>query len=345
MHVHVDYPKGLEKMNHLFIVGNGFDIAHGIPSRYLDFKKWLEENQEEVYYKMIEYFPDVANDNLEWWSDFENNLDTLSAHEAIYRNAAEYYPDFGSDDFRDADYHRAGYEIKQEITNLYNEIQESFDLWVKQLGIPQKNYRFNLPPETFYLTFNYTDTLQNLYGISSDKIFYIHGRAAIDDPLIFGHAGNYQHIEQGTESSIPGPPDNLEPDEYEQWYEQNADDYSVSSAREEAKRAIYEFHKPTHELITKYRIFFGRCGQIETITILGLAFSEVDKPYLYTIFNNLDISRVKIIICYYSEKDLNAVKAFIGHFDIPSENLSIIHTHEYPHKEYITPMIPHLFDD
>ena len=28
MHMHVDYPKGLANMKHLYVIGNGFDIAH-----------------------------------------------------------------------------------------------------------------------------------------------------------------------------------------------------------------------------------------------------------------------------------------------------------------------------
>ena len=35
-------------MKNLYVIGNGFDIAHGLPSRYIDFKEWLQNNQEET---------------------------------------------------------------------------------------------------------------------------------------------------------------------------------------------------------------------------------------------------------------------------------------------------------
>ena len=30
-------------MNSLFIIGNGFDMAHGIPTAYKEFRKWLND--------------------------------------------------------------------------------------------------------------------------------------------------------------------------------------------------------------------------------------------------------------------------------------------------------------
>ena len=61
----------------------------------------------------------------------------------------------------------------------------------------------------FYLTINYTDTFEDYQNISPDNILHIHGRESIGDPLIFGHAGNYEHISSGTEMDIPNPPDSI----------------------------------------------------------------------------------------------------------------------------------------
>ena len=34
----------------IIIVGNGFDINHGIPSSYVNFKTWLGNNDKELYF-------------------------------------------------------------------------------------------------------------------------------------------------------------------------------------------------------------------------------------------------------------------------------------------------------
>lgn len=35
-------------MTTLYITGNGFDLHHGIPCKYADFKKYCEEQDEEM---------------------------------------------------------------------------------------------------------------------------------------------------------------------------------------------------------------------------------------------------------------------------------------------------------
>ena len=32
-------------VNHLYIIGNGFDKHHDIPSGYQDYRRWLEDNE------------------------------------------------------------------------------------------------------------------------------------------------------------------------------------------------------------------------------------------------------------------------------------------------------------
>lgn len=50
-------------MSNLFIIGNGFDIAHGLPTKYADFKKYLSDrikinqgikDNDEDYIKITE---------------------------------------------------------------------------------------------------------------------------------------------------------------------------------------------------------------------------------------------------------------------------------------------------
>jgi hypothetical protein len=55
-------------VNHLYIIGNGFDKHHDIPSGYLDYRHWLEENEE---WSVIETIDDVFGyTDDDWWSNF-----------------------------------------------------------------------------------------------------------------------------------------------------------------------------------------------------------------------------------------------------------------------------------
>lgn len=36
----------------LFLIGNGFDLAHKLPTRYLDLLKWLYKNDNDTFMKL-----------------------------------------------------------------------------------------------------------------------------------------------------------------------------------------------------------------------------------------------------------------------------------------------------
>ena len=57
--------------------------------------------------------------------------------------------------------------------------------------------RIVLNNDDYFLEFNYTHTLQQLYKISDDNIYYVHGECfgEDDDELIIGHGNDYRIYE------------------------------------------------------------------------------------------------------------------------------------------------------
>ena len=55
--------------NHLFIIGNGFDLWHNLPTNYKDFYQQYREYLDQIEH----YFPNGLQEE-ELWSDFENVL-------------------------------------------------------------------------------------------------------------------------------------------------------------------------------------------------------------------------------------------------------------------------------
>lgn len=141
---------------------------------------------------------------------------------------------------------------------------------------------------------------------------------------------------------IPSPPDSLDEDELEQWFENNADDYIVSSTRSSAQKAILEFKEPIEEIKEKYRIFFGRSRDLETITIYGLSLSPVDMSYLQQIVSNCDLHNARWYIYYYSENDFNSIVGALESLKIPLNKTSIIKSPDFPNSINIQPTIPGL---
>ena len=62
----------------LYVIGNGFDIDHGIPSSYTDFKKFLvdsEDNNAKALLDIIEISYREKDSML--WKDLEKNIGEL----------------------------------------------------------------------------------------------------------------------------------------------------------------------------------------------------------------------------------------------------------------------------
>lgn len=57
--------------NTLFILGNGFDIGHGIKSRYSDFKQWVSAQGDQRLIGLMDIF---FSNERDLWSDIEKAL-------------------------------------------------------------------------------------------------------------------------------------------------------------------------------------------------------------------------------------------------------------------------------
>ncbi|MDE6647023.1 MAG: bacteriophage abortive infection AbiH family protein [Prevotella sp.] len=63
--------------NTLYIIGNGFDLHHGISSRFKDFCCWLkrEDVKEEQFVRDMQIiFPHLNQEEASLWSNFEDAL-------------------------------------------------------------------------------------------------------------------------------------------------------------------------------------------------------------------------------------------------------------------------------
>ena len=140
-------------MKHLYIIGNGFDIHHRVPSRYENFQEWLFENDEDTYYRVEEI---IGYDKPTWWNEFETNLGNPDGVKLYAEKVAfENQPDYGSDDYRDRDLYVAEYEVERDLGNLLTSLKSNFQQWASEL--PKGDGSFSIKLETkesIFMTFN-----------------------------------------------------------------------------------------------------------------------------------------------------------------------------------------------
>ena len=88
----------------LFIIGNGFDIHHGVRSRYTDFADWLANVDREVHATVEEYLPtsvDAEGKVQNAWADLENNLEHFDIDQLL-EHGSNFLPSYGADDWSDS---------------------------------------------------------------------------------------------------------------------------------------------------------------------------------------------------------------------------------------------------
>lgn len=277
----------------LWIVGNGFDRAHGLPTGYADYYRFLVDNGEEWMASMLEfYFGNVPGHPVNiLWSQLEKALGIYSI-DSIYDFLKEGHT-------LDLD-HVSQYvgEVESEVQYHFVEIcekfSETFTNWCHSIdlgGTKQRN-EFGFIANDIFLTFNYTDTLEAVYGIDERRVLHIHGRAAYGDGLIVGH-NNPAKMPKGIE-----------------------DDFLDNTANIRAiVDTVNKLEKKTKQIIAANKPFFDSLGNIDEVKVYGHSIEEVDMPYFEEVKKNVAQNAKWQFYCHDERK--------VGHYEDVAKRLGI----------------------
>jgi hypothetical protein len=268
----------------LYIVGNGFDRHHNIPSGYQDFGRYLESVDRDTYREVNTYF---SVDDDFWWQ-FETQLANFDTDAAI-DYASQFLNSYSDDDWTDSGHHDYQYELERIVKAVSATLQMRFTEWIRQLPIPTSanlnETLLQLDPSARFLNFNYTTTLQQAYNISDQQIFHIHGNARnLNDFLVLGHGW-----ERTASDSLNSGIDLSEADT------------RVIEGNEIVDGYFSATFKPTNQIIAAQQPFFKSLASLRQIFVIGHSLSAIDAPYLAEIIRNIDASSVRWKISYYRD--------------------------------------------
>lgn len=280
----------------LYIVGNGFDLHHGIESSYQHFGEYLAEVDHDTYDHLSRYF--TVDDDF-WWQ-FESQLAHLDT-DSLLDDAGQYLGSYGAEDWSDAGHHDYQYELDRVVEALSKTLRHRFGQWVRQLEIPQSaslaGRMLPVRRDARYLTFNYTDTLQRVYGVPDTNVLHIHGAARqVDDQLILGHG----------------------------WKRSPTDSFKHGIDHEEADTRVLEGNniidgyfsatfKPTDRVIAQHQSFFCSLSNIRTVLVMGHSLAEVDMPYLKEVLHRIGNNEARWKVSFYeSSKDAEDAMRHLG---------------------------------
>lgn len=167
-------------MTRLFIIGNGFDLSHNLPTRYdPDFKE-IAESYERPY----DFWDLYQSREADIWADFEN----LLAH-PDFNNLEEIFygfePDYLSDRESDRD------SIITQV-DIYGNLEKALYTFANKADakVPFTKHKSEFSDlfsqGGLFLSFNYTHTLETVYGIPNNRVLHIHGEVGQNN-LIIGY--------------------------------------------------------------------------------------------------------------------------------------------------------------
>lgn len=182
----------------LFIIGNGFDRAHDLPTSYWDFRTHLETHHPDFLKAFEQHYHIVPNDSEEYkkallWNAFETNLANID-EDIIIENALGMEMGLESGDVGIEDTLRLYFRSEYQYIN---ELEVYLKEWVKTItlgAICPISTQIKKNSSDIFITFNYTSVLEEVYQIDAGKVLHIHGslRTNDDDPIL-GH-GNRNRI-------------------------------------------------------------------------------------------------------------------------------------------------------
>ncbi|KYG33443.1 bacteriophage abortive infection AbiH family protein [Priestia endophytica] len=285
-------------MSNLFIIGNGFDLSHGLPTSYQNFHQYLLDKYPNSIHKGASFsiepttLPDggisfdddelvgfilelisIAEKDGDNWCDIERSLGLLDFDTYFDdMNSLFEHDDHDNALFRDA--HR-NEGVSSNFYFAMIEVKRLFSEWVNSIDTSMVSgkdclYKLIDEDEDTFLTFNYTDVLERVY--EAIDITYIHGSQGGE--IIIGH---------------------------EEPYRESLDRYT--GAEHDLMNLHDALRKDTKAIIEKERDFFDSLQNIDRIYSYGFSFSKVDLPYIKEICNHIDTKKITWYLNDYDSKE------------------------------------------
>ncbi|MCD8568930.1 MAG: bacteriophage abortive infection AbiH family protein [Geovibrio sp.] len=271
-------------MNKLFIIGNGFDLAHKLKTKYSDFRDYLVKAYPNatpssfipegswsprggMYFEddeVVSFYLDII-DSAEngQWKDLETALGVLDYTSCL--PSGENYDEDG-----DPDYRRnalCNEDNSEPLYYIFQKFPYFLKQWIQTIQVntakAQNKFKELISNKTdFFLTFNYTDTLEQLYMV--EQVCHIHG--TLPSELIIGHGADSFDFE-----------------------ELNIEHYGAESSIRETHEIL---RKQTNIAFDTNMSFFTSLKNISSIYSYGFSFSDVDLIYLKKICSLLPTENI-----------------------------------------------------
>ena len=256
----------------LYIIGNGFDLMHGVKSSYRAFRDFLGKNSD-LRFKLELY---LKPDDI--WADFEDALGHINMDMMANPDVVGDMLDvtgFFEEDSGEAEYYMALEMAAEPMRSITEDLEKRFRTWIKKLEIGTNDR----PLKTLFhddkvLCFNYTEFVESLYGVSESKVCYIHGcrrkkKGYQKEKLILGHRPGASEEEYALIRGLKR--------------KKSYRSHVIDVAQEGVVRILSEYDealtKDSQSIISEHSMFFKSLADVTNVVVIGHSISPVDWDY------------------------------------------------------------------
>ena len=287
----------------LVVIGNGFDIMHGVKSSYWDFQKTIGKRSS------LRFYMEMYLDTVDLWSNLEESLGKLNYSMFLNSDIIDMWlDDYGAydPDAQAADFFAAVEDAIAPTFAIPGDLNKKFRKWIKSLRLETEDRPFSMFHGDYkVLCFNYTEFIEDLYHVKKENICYIHGCRKGNEKLILGHKPGMEE-EQWDKVE-------LKPFKFKNPYKRYIMESALETAAREAAWYDESTTKNSRDIIKKHKAFFEKLSDVEEVYVIGHSLSEVD--YLY--FEKVkEMCNAKWYIGFHSLDDMKRLQIFVDRMDL-----------------------------
>ncbi len=283
----------------LFIIGNGFDLAHGLKTSYEDFRQYLLEeypdaDPEEFVMPDVSMMPDggeviddenavsfimriISQTEGDKWKDVETALGILDFSECFDGTPYERDSDGDINLRKQAN---ANEDIASNLVLPMTKVTEYFSDWIDtieisdEISVKDDFAKLINTDEDMFLTFNYTETLELVYG--ANNVCHIHGMQG--EEILFGHGNDIHYTEENMQDYLGA---------------ENILDQIEAGLR-----------KNTASALERHEDFFDSIdARVDNVFTFGFSYSAVDAVYIEQICRRLTNPNIVWHLNSYDDED------------------------------------------
>lgn len=310
----------IDSNNKLFIIGNGFDLMHGVKSSYYNFRDTLGKNNSLRF--ALETYLNVED----LWADFEDALAHIDSG-AMYGVVDMWLDDFDAynPDAQAADFFMAIDAATGPAQTITNDLPRRFRMWVESLKVTDMSYRplSKVICNSKTLNFNYTEFIEELYGVEKENICYIHGCRRKEkyhpkEKLILGHVPGAGDKDLISDYRLPN---------HKSSHKRQMVDAAIETAARNLSWYDDETTKYCKDIIKNHQEFFGGLSDISEVIVVGHSLSPVDWDYFEKVISvNQNKNNIEWFFSYHSTRSIESINMFANAMGINAEQITLFRT-------------------